>query len=131
MVDMVKVCCAIEKELSEVAWRETRSLLHVTNNNGNNNLKNWDPSQEHKFVTKTRDQPEPGSFFPRSLWDGEMKGPGNEVAWPCDHQTDLISNTERILKLCWASFHFSSYSSFGGFLQSQAFGILFITYFLL
>ena len=49
-------------------------------NNGNNILKNWDPSHEHKFVTKTRDRPEPGSFFPRSLWGGEMKDPGNEVA---------------------------------------------------
>ena len=30
---------------------------------------------------KTRDQPEPGSSFPRSLWamGGEMKDPGNEV----------------------------------------------------
>ena len=79
MVDMGRLRCAIEKELSKVARRETRSLLHVTDNNGNNILKSWDPSHEHKFVTKTRDQPEPGSFFPRSLWGGEMKDPGNEV----------------------------------------------------
>ena len=37
------------------------------------------PSLEDNFFTKTRDQPEPGSFFPRSLWGGEMKDPGNEV----------------------------------------------------
>ena len=43
-------------------------------------LINWDPSLEDKFVTKTRDQPEPGSFFARFLWGGEMKDPGNEVA---------------------------------------------------
>ena len=42
-------------------------------------LINWDPSHEDEFVTKTRDQPEPGSFFPRSLWDAEMKDSGNEV----------------------------------------------------
>ena len=28
---------------------------------------------------EARDQPELGSFFPRSLWGGEMKEPGNEV----------------------------------------------------
>ena len=79
MVDMIKLRYAIEKELSKVARRETRSLLYVTNNNGNNILKNWDPSHEYKLVTKTRDQPEPGSFFPRSSWGGEMKDPTNEV----------------------------------------------------
>ena len=52
----------------------------VTNGRGDNTLINWNPSLEDKFVTKTRDQPEPGSFFPRSLWGGEMKDPGNEVA---------------------------------------------------
>ena len=51
----------------------------VTNGRGDNTLINWNPSLEDKFVTKTRDQPEPGSFFPRSLWGGEMKDPGNEV----------------------------------------------------
>ena len=39
-----------------------------------------DPSQELCFDRETRDQPEPGSFFPRSLWGGEMKDPGNEVS---------------------------------------------------
>ena len=38
-------------------------------------LKNCNPSSEHKFVTKTRDQPEPGCFIPRSLWDEEMGSP--------------------------------------------------------
>ena len=52
----------------------------VTNTKGHNILKNCDPSHEHKFLAKTRDQPEPGSFFPCSLWRGEMKIPGNEVA---------------------------------------------------
>ena len=28
---------------------------------------------------EARDQPEPGSFFPRSIWGGEMKSPGNKV----------------------------------------------------
>ena len=51
----------------------------VTNGRGDNTLINWSPSLEDKFVTMTRDQPEPGSFFPRSLWGGEMKDPGNEV----------------------------------------------------
>ena len=44
-------------------------------------LKNCDPFNEHKFVIKTRDQPKPGCFFPRSLWDEEMKDPGNEVVF--------------------------------------------------
>lgn len=44
-------------------------------------LKNCNPSNEHKFVTKTPDQLEPGCFFPRSLWDEEMKVPGNEVVF--------------------------------------------------
>ena len=52
----------------------------MTNCRGDNTLINWDPSLEDKFVTKTRDQPEPGSFFPRSLRGGKMKDPGNEVA---------------------------------------------------
>ena len=51
----------------------------VTNGRGDNTLINWNPSLEDKFVTKTRDQPEPGSFFSRSLWGEEMKDPGNEV----------------------------------------------------
>jgi len=79
MVDIVKLRCSIERELSKVARRETRSFLYVTNNNGNNLLKNCDPSPEHKFVTKARDRPKLRSFFPRSLWGGEMKDPGNGV----------------------------------------------------
>ena len=31
------------------------------------------------FVFVFRDQPELGSFFPRSLWGEEMKDPENEV----------------------------------------------------
>ena len=33
-----------------------------------------------KGAREARDQPKPGSFFPRSLRGGEMKDPGNEVA---------------------------------------------------
>ena len=62
-----------------VVTSDTRSVLIVTNTNGNNILKNWDPSHEYKFVTKTRDQPEPGFSFPHSPWGGEMRDPGNEV----------------------------------------------------
>jgi len=65
----LKLRCSIEKEVFQGCWRETRSLLYVIINNGNKNL----------IVTKTRDQPEPGSFFPCSLWGGEMKDDGNEV----------------------------------------------------
>ena len=78
VLDMIKLTCEIETELSKVARRETHSVLDVTNTNGNNILKNWNLSLEDKLVTKTRDQPEPGSFFPRSLWGGG-KDPGNEV----------------------------------------------------
>ena len=86
-----------KKELSKVARSETRSLLYVTNNNGNNItiLKTWDPSHAHKFVTKTRDQPEPGSFFPRSLWGGEMKDPGNEVGKFMWHTRNGCGNLQR------------------------------------
>ena len=79
MVDIIKFRYSIEKELSKVTRRETRSFLYVTNSNGDNSLKNWDPSHQHKFVTKTRDKPEPGSFFPRFLLGGEMKDSWNEV----------------------------------------------------
>ena len=75
---MTNLRCEIEKELSMVAQRAGSE--EVTNGRGDNTLINWNPSLEDKFVTKTRDQPEPGSFFPRSLWGGEMKDPGNEVA---------------------------------------------------
>ena len=74
---MTNLRCEIEKELSMVAQRAGSE--EVTNGRGDNTLINWNPSLEDKFVTKTRDQPEPGSFFPRSLWGGEMKDPGNEV----------------------------------------------------
>ena len=53
--------------------------MWVTNGSGDNTLINWDLANEDTFVTKTRDQPEPGSFFPHSLWGGEMEDPGNEV----------------------------------------------------
>ena len=79
MVDTIKIRYAIEKELSKLTRRETRSVLYVTNTNGDNILKNWDPSHEHKFVAKTSDQPEPGSSFHRFLLGGEMKVPGNEI----------------------------------------------------
>ena len=51
------------------------SVLDLTNTSGDNSLINWDPSHEDEFVTKTHDQPELGSFYPHSLWGGEM----NEV----------------------------------------------------
>ena len=76
---MTKLRCEIEREFSIVARRETKSVLHMTNTSGDNILKNWNPSHEDKFVTETRDQPEPGSFIPRSLWGGQMKDPGNVV----------------------------------------------------
>ena len=56
-------------------------FLEVTNTSGDNTLINWVPSHEDKFVTKTRDQPEPGSSFPSSLRGGEVKDPGNKVVW--------------------------------------------------
>ena len=74
---MTNLRCEMEKELSMVAQRAGSE--EVTNGRGDNTLINWNPSLEDKFVTKTRDQPGPGSFFPRSLWGGEMKDPGNEV----------------------------------------------------
>ena len=70
---MTNIRCEIERELCKVAQRAQRA------SSGDNTLINWDPFHEDKFVTKTRDQPEPGSFFPRSLWGGEMIDPGNEV----------------------------------------------------
>ena len=76
---MIKFRCAIKKGLSKFVRRETRSVLYVRNTNGNNILKNWNSSHKHKFVTKTRDQPEPGSLFPRGLWGGDVKDPENEV----------------------------------------------------
>lgn len=55
------------------------SVLDLTNTSGDNSLINWDPSHEDEFVSKTHDQPELspelGSFYPNSLWGGEM----NEV----------------------------------------------------
>ena len=57
------------------------SVLDVTNTSGDNILKNWAPCHEDKFFTKPCDQPQwPGSFFPRSLWGGEINDPGKEVA---------------------------------------------------
>ena len=73
---MTNVRCEIKRELSIVAQR---AGLGGKNSSGDNTLINWDPSHEDKFVTKTRDQPEPVSFFPRSIWGGKMKDPGNEV----------------------------------------------------
>ena len=40
------------------------------------------------FPWSGRDQPELGSFFPRSLWDGEMKDTGNEVGACYDNNLD-------------------------------------------
>ena len=58
----------------------------MTNTSGNNILKNWNPSHEDKLVTKTRDQPEAGSLFPRSPWGGEMKRPWERgCVLPCIH----------------------------------------------
>ena len=56
-----------------------KRVLTVIKGRGDNTLINWDPSLADKFVTKTRDQPEPRSFFPRSIWGGEIKDPGKEV----------------------------------------------------
>ena len=47
-------------------------VLDVTNASGDNFQQNWDPSHEDNFVSKTRDQPKPGSFFDHSLlWEDE------------------------------------------------------------
>ena len=44
MVDMIRLCCEIEKELSKVARREASSLWYVTKNNGNNILEKLGPA---------------------------------------------------------------------------------------
>ena len=47
-------------------------VLDVTNDSGDNFLKNWDPSHEDNFLMEVRDQPETGSFFNHSLlWEEE------------------------------------------------------------
>ena len=79
---MIKLLSEIERELSKVAQRETKSVLDVTNTSGDSSLIIWDSSHEDKFVFKKRYQPEPGPFFPRFLWGGEVKDPGNEVEVP-------------------------------------------------
>ena len=69
MVDMIN---RNKKTTFQACPVETRSVLYVRRTNGNNILKNWDPSHKHKSVTKTRDQLEPGSFFPllpSGWWD--------------------------------------------------------------
>ena len=79
----MRLRCEIERELSKVAQRETKSVLGVTNTSGDDILKNWDPlprPHEDKFVTKTSDQSVLGSFFPHFPWGGQMKDPGNEVS---------------------------------------------------
>ena len=56
-------------------------VLDVTNANGDNFLQNWNPSHEDNFVSKTRDQPKPGSFFDHSLlWEDERPW---ERGWRC------------------------------------------------
>ena len=97
---MTNLRCEIEKELSMVAQRAGSE--EVTNGRGDNTLINWNPSLEDKFVTKTRDQPEPGSFFPRSLWGGEMKDPGNEVVYSiaiCNYRWNciIVSTLEKLI----------------------------------
>ena len=94
---MTNLRCEIEKELSMVAQRAGSE--EVTNGRGDKTLINWNPSLEDKFVTKTRDQPEPGSFFPRSLWGGEMKDPGNDVAQSFVERVATIASTENANKL--------------------------------
>ena len=79
------------------------SALYVTKTRGDDILINWD-SHEDKIVTKTCDQPQPWSFFPCSLWGGEMKDAGSKVVtlwgpfvplstlftkWPCILLTEL------------------------------------------
>ena len=39
---------------------------------------------------EAHDQPEPRSFFPRSLWGGGMKDPANEVVWLSPHRSSQI-----------------------------------------
>ena len=70
---MTDLCCEMERESFPSLPREP--VLDVMNTSSGNTLINWEPSYEDKFVTKTRDQPKPGSLFPRSLWGGEMKDP--------------------------------------------------------
>ena len=57
----------------ETPWERGCSLgLDVTNASGDNFPQNWNPSHEDNFVSKTRDQPKPGSFFDHSLlWEDE------------------------------------------------------------
>ena len=55
-------------------------VLDVRNTRGDNILINWD-SHKDIVVTKTRDQPQPKSFFPCFLWGGEIKAAGNTVVY--------------------------------------------------
>ena len=38
-----------------------------------------DPYHEDKFATKTRNEPDPGSFFPHFLWGVGLRDPRNKV----------------------------------------------------
>ena len=62
----------MEREFSKVAKRTGFGRNEHQQRQYSDKLKT---SHGDKFVTKTRDQPKPGSFFPRSLWGGEMKDP--------------------------------------------------------
>ena len=64
---MTNLRCEIERELSMVAQR---AGLGGNKQQRRQYFDKLDPSHEDKFVTKTRDQPEPGSFFPRSFGVG-------------------------------------------------------------
>ena len=74
-IDMTNLRC----EIKSFPRLPIELFLEVTNKGGDNTVINWDPSREDKFVTKTRDQPEPGTSFPSSLRGGEVKDPGNKV----------------------------------------------------
>ena len=64
-LDMTNLPFEIERELSMVTQKA--GLGSNKQQRRQYTWINWDPSHEDKFVTETRDQPEPGSFFPRSL----------------------------------------------------------------
>ena len=68
----------------------------------------WEPSYENKFVTKTPDQPEPETFFPRSLWGRMMKDPGNEVELLVQEKcpTPVSPGSPSLAEPTWSS-HFS------------------------
>ena len=65
VLDMTNLPFEIERELSMVTQRA--GLGGNKQQQRQYTLINWDPCHEDKFVIETRDQLEPGSFFPCSL----------------------------------------------------------------